>query len=500
MKSLARIVSLAVVAAGALSCSDGNTGTGPDPEGPLDPPPLGLFVSDTARLGTATVAWVSARPGILPAATSVKVSNSARGSEVQAGIVNGGFDPVSLQAQVGDSLRIDVIEGGPSPAASYRAGVPGASPPQLIRTDPTRTQQDVPIAATFTMVFSEPMDSASLAAATTLSVNGGGVPTTLQQLHEGTSSVVTPASELREAATYQVQATLDARDRDGSGIMSAVISSFTTVADTRAPGLVIKAPANGELPAGYPCIRFVATDAGGVAAMDWTVEASPADGINLFSAHGDFGGQATLPADGSYCPDLPSSIAQWSATVSATDQAGNTATSAPTRFHLREPLESPVTVRSFTMVVYTSPSDLRQYAAPQVVLADAPGGSGFEVIGIEFDPLPGTAPFFKFVARNLEVPPGGELELFAPLYGDYAIGIGVDPAPAAGTAAQARVTWKDSAGQFHSSLLTGEFIAGGLPPYSGGQSHWDVMGQFHWNYEPASVRGSSIRIKAGPAR
>lgn len=436
---------------------------------------------------------------MMHSATRVVISNPARSSSVQADVTNGGFDPVSLTALAGDSLRIDVMEGGSSPAASYRAGVPRDAAPILVRTDPVRSQPGVPIGDTLTIVFSEPMDSASLAEATTLAGNGLAVPSTLRLLNDRTVAQVIPASPLLESTTYQLQTTLAARDRDGRVITSAVVSSFTTVADIRAPTVVLKMPANAELPAGYPCVRAVATDAGGIATMNWHIWAGPSDGAGSYDAYT----QAGAPrSDASYCPDLPSGVGEWSATVTATDQSGNEATPATVSFRLAEPDQAtPVTVRSFSMIVFTDQGDQQLYAAPQLVVADAPGGNGFEIIGIEFQPVAQvSSPFLKFVARNLEVPAGGETELFAPLYGDYAIAIGLSSAPPSGTVAAAYLTWKDGGGQFHKSALSAEFVAGGPPPYGGGYGHWGFMGSVYFNYEPSALRrGEAIKVGA-PAR
>jgi hypothetical protein len=225
---------LAFIACAAGTVTDSRT------EMPVPLPPIeGVVVSNAVHLttirgasyatGTESYVYVSMEPGSVPDGVSMTVSNQRTGSSFTAGVVDGGMDPVAIVAEPGDTLDLDIARGDGTHLLSTEAVRP-RRPPIIVRTVPPRGKRDVPLNTRIVVVFSEPMDSASLiSGAVQLRLDGASVPGVLEfTAPDRTAIEFTPASELEAHRSYTVVVTSNARDVEGQTLEAEWVGEFST--------------------------------------------------------------------------------------------------------------------------------------------------------------------------------------------------------------------------------------------------------------------------------
>src|SRR5207245_1448141 len=99
---------------------------------------------------------VSMPPGTVANATGVVIINARTHQKVETAARDGGFDPVALTGEVGDTIGVSVG------AAFTLLVVPASSPPIIVRSQPPRKKTDVPLNAALLVYFSEPVDGSSV--------------------------------------------------------------------------------------------------------------------------------------------------------------------------------------------------------------------------------------------------------------------------------------------------------------------------------------------------
>jgi len=230
-----------VMALGTGSCQSEGVGTGPDPE---VPPPAGFaaIISNTLP-GTASfgatssttdgeVAYVSLPPGTAPLGRLATILNRRSGAIVQTLVMLGGFDPVPVVARAGDTLRVEVRwpeEAGGLVSSEFT--VPPRRPPVIVRTQPPPGKRDIPLSASMLVVFSEPIDPASLGPRA-LQLDGGGAPVPgTVRLVPGYPWMVefTPDTLLVPETSHELVVTSAIQDLDGETLEADVRVPFTTV-------------------------------------------------------------------------------------------------------------------------------------------------------------------------------------------------------------------------------------------------------------------------------
>ncbi|MEP6508021.1 MAG: Ig-like domain-containing protein [Gemmatimonadales bacterium] len=239
------VVSLII---GTVACSDGSPSA---PEAQVVPSsPGGLVISNphtnstTARLNgihaslaasaEPNVALVSMEPGSAPDAISVAVRNFTMGGAARSvDVIDGGFDPVAVEAQVGDEIELRfLLIGGGTKIVTVK--VPPRRPPGVVRTNPSKGRVDVALNnLTVTVIFSEPIDAKSLSLQSVRLLRGG-IPV---------SGSVVPGSNSWEAefvannsfepqSTYEIVVTTGIRDTDGDPLPDDYRAVFTTAEAT----------------------------------------------------------------------------------------------------------------------------------------------------------------------------------------------------------------------------------------------------------------------------
>jgi Tol biopolymer transport system component len=185
-----------------------------------------------AASSEAEVAYVSAAPGTLPGALSVRVRNVTAGDPATPPIPvsDGGFDPVSVRAASGDQLELAITQLGGTIAFTHVV-VPPRRPPTVVRTNPPRGRTDVALSIRLVIVFSEPIDPQSLDETSVTVLRGDVALTGVVSLIPGTPFMAefVPDSPLEPSTEYELIVTTGVRDLDGDALPEEYRSHFTTV-------------------------------------------------------------------------------------------------------------------------------------------------------------------------------------------------------------------------------------------------------------------------------
>jgi alpha-tubulin suppressor-like RCC1 family protein len=183
----------------------------------------------------------------VPSAFQATITNHATGVAVTAGVVNGGFDPVALAAGLGDTLFVEITRNGSEPLHGgevIRAGVA----PVVVRTSPTRGGIDVPLDSVMRIVFSEPLDSATVDPSSVTLWRGttpiAGTVRFADSLHLRVE--FHPDGPAAPQTDYQLVVTTAIRDLNGVALDSAVAVPFTTATAAPAGNLVFASVSVGS--------------------------------------------------------------------------------------------------------------------------------------------------------------------------------------------------------------------------------------------------------------
>lgn len=239
-----------VLATGAAACSD-KTPLGPD-DTSLNSP-AGTVVSDprsgssnaistNARstgvrnsLGSASgVAYLSAVPGTYPGTTSAAIRNETRGGASRSGqVIDGGFDPIGIDAEVGDDLSLTISTAGGGSMAPIAVKVPARRRPAVVRTIPAKGRTDVALNIQVLVVFSEPVDrSSATPSSVSLIQDGNVVSGSVLVSEDGLSAQFIPEGPLKSQTVYTLEVDRGIRDLDGDPLEEVSTVIFTTAATT----------------------------------------------------------------------------------------------------------------------------------------------------------------------------------------------------------------------------------------------------------------------------
>ncbi|HUF27866.1 MAG TPA: Ig-like domain-containing protein [Gemmatimonadaceae bacterium] len=213
---------------------------------PLEPfPPVTVLepvVSNpTARIGPGTAAagfatlaltsaeevvYVSLPAGTIPDGGLATIRNSRTGGDVPAAMAAGGFDPVTVEGRPGELLNLEVLMVGGG-NRSYLLKVPAARRPIVVRTNPVPRKRDVPLNALIKVVFSEPIDLATLAG---IQLWGAGkqVGGQVTLSADGLRAVFRPAQLLAPNADHVLIIPSEVADLSGDRLESSASVEFTT--------------------------------------------------------------------------------------------------------------------------------------------------------------------------------------------------------------------------------------------------------------------------------
>jgi alpha-tubulin suppressor-like RCC1 family protein/uncharacterized protein YjdB len=242
LRALAGLATLARLNA----CSDASRITPPPPPPPRPPnavvsdplalqagapqqSPAGLVTGAAERL-----VYVSLPSGAHPGGSSVTIRNTAGGPTVTQTMIDGGFDPVPIPAGVADTIQFNVRDSAGG-AAMFVLAVPRLLKPSVVRTNPSGGKRDVPLNSRVTIVFSEPVDSASVKQSVALLRSGVSVPGVVRLFPDGVVAEFVPSTLLERRTTYRLEVTQGVRDLSGEALIASLSAEFTTGDSSRAP-------------------------------------------------------------------------------------------------------------------------------------------------------------------------------------------------------------------------------------------------------------------------
>ncbi len=183
----------------------------------------------TAAAVVTTVAYISLVSGTAQGGLRADILNRSTGLASSTPMQEGGFDPVAMPAEEGDTIEVTVHEadGGTrrftSIAELYRL-------PVVVRTGPTRGATDISLNSLIIIVFSEPMDGETLEGTGMRLVGPGGlVPLTVSLGSDGLTAVATPSEPLNPASPYTLVVESTATSAQGIGLAEAYQAEFTTI-------------------------------------------------------------------------------------------------------------------------------------------------------------------------------------------------------------------------------------------------------------------------------
>ena len=145
-------------------------------------------------------------------------------------MVAGGLDPQRVEAMAGDTLELEIWTIGSTSPTRRTVTVPGKRAPKVVRTSPPPRKRDVALNAAIAIVFSEPIDAATLTTASIYLLRAGS-PVSGEVLigdPENLTAVFQPTTPLVARTDYQLVVAQAIRDLDGEALDSAVTVDFTT--------------------------------------------------------------------------------------------------------------------------------------------------------------------------------------------------------------------------------------------------------------------------------
>ena len=228
----------------ALICGCAETATeATDPPSPLEVAAFPALVSDpgpgaadpargdlSAHWGMLEpLVWIALPPASVPAGVEATAENQRTGALARTPVIDGGFDPIPLAAEPGDTLRISVelSDGG---MAAARTVVPARRRPRVVRTSPVAGRRDVAINSSVVVVFSEPIAASSVDPANIRIVRASApVPGTLRPVDGAPTSIeFTPEAPFEAGAAYELVVGSGIVDLSGDPLDAAITVPFAT--------------------------------------------------------------------------------------------------------------------------------------------------------------------------------------------------------------------------------------------------------------------------------
>ncbi len=241
-----RIITASLVIAfvlGSVACSE-QSAVAPDSADDTTSSqlPIGLVISNphsgstSAAVGLVSISasaesivYVSSPPKTLPHAVHVRISNRNTGrTKPLVPMIDGGFDPVPIEARAGDvlDLTISTTDGG---TIAMVVKVPVRHPPSVVRTDPPKGRTDVALNVTVTVIFSEPIDPNTLNTSTVrLLRDGKAVSGSVRVSNNALTAEFVPDNPLEARSSYELVVTQAIRDLDGDSLSAPQSVTFTT--------------------------------------------------------------------------------------------------------------------------------------------------------------------------------------------------------------------------------------------------------------------------------
>lgn len=193
----------------------------------------GLLISEplpaSAAEGFRRVSWVALAEGTAPTGFTAHVRVSS-GASFRRPVINGGFDPAPLAALVGDTVVVTVTDPRGRVVDTWEASVKGRRPPVIVRTEPPPRKRDVPLNMSLLVVFSEPVDPATVSDRTVRLFNRNGLALAGQVRldPDGLHAFFQPSGPLHPNSNYTFDITAGVMGLSGEPLATPQQVGFTT--------------------------------------------------------------------------------------------------------------------------------------------------------------------------------------------------------------------------------------------------------------------------------
>lgn len=192
--------------------------------------PSGLRVRVAAARAvqvTSSLVYVSLPPRTVAGGVRATIRDNVNGQYETTIVRDGGFDPVAIAAAAGDQLTVNVYGiGGLLWTTTVK--VPQRRPPMIVRTSPPNGKTDVPLNSRVAVVFSEPVDPATVAGSVRLVGGGAVVAGTIALSPPGLLAELVPDSPLMPNTAYELVVTTGVKNLDGDTLQADIRVPFTT--------------------------------------------------------------------------------------------------------------------------------------------------------------------------------------------------------------------------------------------------------------------------------
>ena len=189
-----------------------------------------------------SVALVSLPPGTAPIGSrDAAIRLVGDGAPIFTTVRDGGFDPVAVAAQPGDTIEIRMTDAGGAALRVLRVPVAARRPPVVVRTGPGRKKTDVPLNSAIVVVFSEPIAEASLSGSSLQLFRGQFPVAGTVRVLQGTGATVAfvPSAPLSRNTDYRLVVSGAVRDLDGDALETGVTVPFQTGQSSTGPAASI---------------------------------------------------------------------------------------------------------------------------------------------------------------------------------------------------------------------------------------------------------------------
>jgi hypothetical protein len=252
-----RAVAATLLLVMAMGCGDAQ-GPGWDP---VDTPGTPLPFLIVSNPGASGIVYVSLPSGSFASGERIVIQTRRTGVNATTVLTAGGFEPVPIAARGGDTLALHIYLNGTGAVRDFFSVVPAHRPPVLVLSDPASGRRDVSSNTVLRLVFSEPINPATLTASS-VRLYQGGVPVagTLAFVDaENLTATFTPALPLAPGIDYALGLTRVIEDQDGEPLEAPVAIPFAVKREL-SPVVTIYQQVAPMVP-GYDC-RFVLDDKG----------------------------------------------------------------------------------------------------------------------------------------------------------------------------------------------------------------------------------------------
>ena len=163
-----------------------------------------LSTATSAAADAGTLVYVSLPPHSALGGSTATIRNSRTGISISVSMMDGGFDPTPIAAIIDDDLTIIIRNRDSAVLFSANVKVRPHRPPTVVRSDPPTGKTDVPLNARIEVVFSEPIDPATIPGSVELFQETATVGGTAGLDPSGLVATFEPVSSLAPNTDYTV--------------------------------------------------------------------------------------------------------------------------------------------------------------------------------------------------------------------------------------------------------------------------------------------------------